>query len=235
MSLLTLTQRFCERTNLNSPSTVMGTTDPQIKQIKALLEEEGADLSGRGDWQELTNEATHTTLAQENQGAIDTIASNGFRYIKNGTIWDRDLRLPVYVISDVDWQQVKATVVTGPRYQARIRGGDLISNPAPVAGNTWAFEYMSYNWLTDSGGTIYKEHFTDDGDLMLLPERILLAGLRWRWKKEKGLEYSEDFRTYEGLVKDALGRQGMRRVMNLGARPYTPAPKVFVPDGDWNV
>ena len=83
MSMLTTVQRFCGRTGLTVPATVYGTTDPQIRQILAMLEEEGDDLSKRGDWQELTFEATLTTLAQEDQGAISTIASNGFNYIKN--------------------------------------------------------------------------------------------------------------------------------------------------------
>ncbi len=54
MSLLTIVQRFCGRTNLTVPATVYGTNDPQIRQILALLEEEGDDLSKRGDWSELT-------------------------------------------------------------------------------------------------------------------------------------------------------------------------------------
>ena len=82
MTLLSVVQRFCQRTNISVPATVYGSTDPQVLQIMALLEEEGADLSGRGDWQALTNEATHTTVATESQGDIATIASNGFRYIE---------------------------------------------------------------------------------------------------------------------------------------------------------
>jgi hypothetical protein len=233
--MLSLLQRFAEEINVNSPSQIMGTTDPQIKQMKALLQKEVDDLSGRGDWQELVNEATHTTLAAENQGAIKTIASNGFRYIKNGTIWDRDLRLPVYVIDGTDWQQVKAIAVTGPRYQARIRGGDLISNPAPVAGHTWAFEYITWNSITDSTGTTQKQYFTADTDLMLLPEPIIEAGLQWRWKKQKGFEYSEDYRSYEIMVANALSRNGMRRSLDMSQRAYTPHPKFVVNDGNWNL
>ena len=235
MSLLSLVTRFAEEVNINSPTTVMGTTDPQIKQVKALLQKECDDLSGRGDWQELTNEATHTTIAVEDQGKITAIASNGFRYIKNGTIWDRDLRLPVYVIDGTDWQQVKAIAVTGPRYQARIRGGDLISNPVPTAGHTWAFEYITWNNITDSTGVTQKQYFTADTDLMLLPETILEAGLQWRWKKQKGFEYAEDFRTYEMMVKDALSREGMRRNLDMSRSAEAPHPQIYVPTGTWNL
>ena len=53
MSLLTIVTAFCERTNLPTPATVIGTTDQQVKQVKALLEEEGKDLSKRGAWEGL--------------------------------------------------------------------------------------------------------------------------------------------------------------------------------------
>ncbi|MBT8450008.1 MAG: hypothetical protein KJO69_09975 [Gammaproteobacteria bacterium] len=304
MSLLTIVQRFAEEVNVNSPSTVMGTTDPQIKQIKALLQKEGDDLSRRGDWEVLVNEAIHTTgingtttltitdglidntatftdgliqvgntvtnkdtsvtstvtsinndtylsladdifqglsagenygINVEDQGSIDSIATNGFNYIRNDTIWDRSLRLPVYVIDATDWQQVKAVAVTGPRYQARLRGGNLLVNPIPTAGNTWAFEYVTKNWMTDSTGATNKQYFTNDGDLPLLPETVLEAGLQWRWKKQKGLEYSEDFRTYEIMVADALSRNGLKRAVNLSQTNATPQPKIYTPEGNWNL
>lgn len=234
MSLLTIVQRFCSRTGLAVPATVYGTADPQIRQIMALLEEEGNDLSGRGDWNELTFQATHTTTAAEDQGDIDSIATNGYRYIKNNTFWDRTLQEPVYgPLNDQDWQAIKAMTVTGPRYQWRIRGGHLLSNPVPTAGHTWAFEYVSWNWMTDSTGATYRQYFAADGDLPLLPEEILTLGLRWRWKKEKGFDYAEDFRTYESMVKDALGRDGGKRTLNMGGDGEGKTPRVFLPAGSW--
>ena len=233
--MLSLIQNFCRRTNIPVPVSVLGSTDEQVLQALALLEEEGQDLVTRGDWQELINEASHTTLAAEDQGSVDTIASNGFAYIKDNTIWDRDLRLPVYVIDGTDWQQVKAIEVTGPRYQARFRGNRLLANPIPVAGHTWAFEYVSENWILGADGTTYSQYFNLDTDTFLFSEKLLMMGLRWRWKKEKGLEYAEDYATYEKLVTQALGSDGMRRNINMGEGPYTPEPRVYVPDGNWNV
>ncbi len=302
MNLLVTVQRFCKRTNLDSPTTVIGNADPQVQQILSLLEEEGNDLTGRGDWQELTNEAIHATtgvtgtttsaasfflldtgatflsdnlaignavtnsdtgatstilaiihdgalalndeiftgiesysILTENQGAIKDIASNGYRYIKNGTFWDRTLELPVVVLDGVGWQQEIATRGTSFLYQVRIRGGDLIANPVPAVGHTWAFEYMTWNWITDSAGANPIQYFTDDTDLMLLPEAILMMGLRWRWKKEKGFEYAEDMRTYELLVANALSRDGMNKPLTMSKRRRNPRPKISVPDSSWNV
>ena len=235
MSMLDTVIRFCKRRNLDVPTTVSGSTDPQIRQILAILEEEGNELSGRGDWQQLTFEATHTTVATESQGDITSIATNGYRYIKNDTIWDRTSSLPIPVLSGTEWQQYKAASLSGPRYSARIRGDELIVNPVPTAGNTWAFEYVSWNWILGADGATYRQYFSLDTDTLLLPEPILLMGLTWRWKKEKGLSYAEDYNAYERLVKDALSRNGMKAKVNLGSRQATAQPKVLIPDGSWSV
>lgn len=237
MSLLTVVTSFCERVGLPVPTTVMGSTDTQVNQIRALLEKEGNDLSGRGAWQGITFEATHTTLALEDQGAMTTIATNNFRYIKNNTIWDRTDRLPVIgPLDGPEWQALKAMLLNGPRYRFRIRGNHMLVNPTPAAGHTWAFEYVSWNWITDSTGVTYRQAFSADTDLLLLPDVIALQGLEWRWRKQKGFDYAEDFRTYEVMVKDALGRDGGKPQIRMdGGGMNGPKPGIWVPTGSWSL
>lgn len=234
MALLQIIQYVCGRTNVPVPTSVMSlVSDTRILQMLRLLEEEGNDLASRGDWQSLTFEATHTTLATENQGSILTIASNGFRHIKNGTFWDRTAKLPIYgPLNDQEWQARKALTITGPRYCYRMRGWSLLSNPAPPAGSTWAFEYISKNWILGADGTTYKQYFTLDTDIIQIPEVLVIMGLRWRWKKEKGLEYAEDMRTYEMQVHDALSNSGGKAVLSMASEKYT-GPGIFVPDRSW--
>lgn len=237
MSLLTIVQRFCQRTNLPSPATVIGSTDTQVVQIKALLEEVGIDLNGRGTWQGTTRISTHTTTATEDQGAMATLSPNGFKYIKNQTIWDRTDRLPVIgPVDGQEWQALKAVVVTAPRYMFRILGGRLLSNPPPPAGHEWAWEYASENWIVGADGVTYKQYFTLDTDDVLLPETLLLQGLRAWWKKEKGLDYAEDFRMYETQVVDALNRDGGKPLLFMDQAEWRgPKPGIWVPSGSWNL
>ena len=236
MNLLEVVQQFCLRSAIPKPATVIGSTDTQVLQIQALLEEEGNDLAARGAWEFLTLEATHTTVATESQGAMTTIASNGFRHIKNQTIWDRTDRLPVIgPINSREWQGLKAVVMTGPRYQFRIRGGNLMVNPVPVAGHDWAFEYISKNWILGIDGTTYKSIFTLDTDTFLLPDTLLLMGLRWRWMREKGLDYSELFATYEAQIKDAIGRDAGKPVLHMDDTHRIASPGTFIPSGSWNL
>ena len=235
MSLLSVIQYVCGRTNVPVPATVLGTTDPQVLQMLRLLEEEGADLCPRHPWQGITNEATWSSTAAEDQGAITTLAPNGFDYIKNYSFWDRTARLPILgPLNDVEWQARKARGLTGPRYSYRIRGGHILINPTPMAAHTWVFEYASKNWILAADGTTYKQYFTLDTDTILLPEELVLMGLRWRWKKEKGLDYAEDFSTYEFQVKNAMGRDGGKTTISMvGGGRQDARPGIFVPDYNW--
>lgn len=235
MSLLTIVQHFCQRTKLPVPSAVMGNTDPQVLQFRALLEEEGQELAQRGWWEALTREATHTTLAQEDQGTIISIATNGFRAITNDTMWDRTDKLPVPLINSTAWQRLKATTGVSPRYRYRLRGGKLLLTPTPPASHTLAFEYLSKNWILGVDGTTYKELFTLDTDTLLLSEELMRLGLRWRWKKEHGLEYAEDFRTYETEVTNALGRDGGKPTLYMDGSQPRMRPGVIVPEYSWNL
>jgi hypothetical protein len=59
--------------------------------------------------------------------------------------------------------------------------------------------------------------------------------LRWRWKKEHGLEYAEDFRTYEGEVANALGRDGGKPILYQDGTAPRAKPGVIVPEYSWNL
>lgn len=234
-TLLSVVQDMCGRQNIPVPATVYGTNDTQVRQIMRLLEEEGNDLASRHPWERLTIEASFTTLAAADQGTIASIATNGFRSIKNETIWDRTTVLPVCgPMSAAEWQARQALSIVGPQYRYRIRGGHLLVSPTPPAGESWYFEYETKYWITDSGGSTYRNRFGADDDIILLPDDLTLQGLRWRWKKEKGLDYAEDMRTYEMQVKDAMGHDGGKPRLRMDGSANTRQPGISVPTGNWN-
>lgn len=233
MTLLELINKQLARSGLPSTSTVMGSSNDRVLQIKALLEEEGDSLAPRHPWQILTQEGTLNTLAIEDQGNINSYAP-GFAYIRNGTFFDRTDQLPILgPVSGDDWQDLKARVNTGPRYQYRIRNNHLLVNPVPAVGHKWAFEFQSKNWIIDVDGITRKAAFTADTDSILLPDTIVLLGLRWRWLSEKGLEYAEIFANYESTLKDAMSRDGGKAVLRSDNLSGYRTPGVFVPNGNW--
>lgn len=234
MTLLELVQRFCSRTGIPSPSFVVASTDAQVLQLKALVDEVCEDLCKRWTWTDLTEESTFTTLAAEDQGAIATLAPNGFLRILNETIYNRTLRLPLYgPMSARKWQAVKALPNAGPFYKYRIRGGHLLFNPAGTAGQTCAFEYASSFVVLASDLTTRKTYATADDDTFLLDATLILAGLRWKWKSEKGLPYAEEFSRYETLVADANGQDGTKPILDMGSPDASAMPGIFISPGSW--
>lgn len=229
MSLLDIVQDACDEIGISQPSAVIGNDSDQIRQMLALSNAEGKRLARRYRWQVLQKEATFTTLAAASQGDINTIASDGFLYVLNDTIWNRDTRRPVFgPLAPRDWQMLQASPITGPFDEYRIRGDLLLFEPTPTAGETCAFEYISKHWCESSGGT-GQEAWAADADVGRLDEGLMTLGLIWRWKKAKGFDYAEDFNEYEALVADAMARDGSKATLDLGGGITDFQPGIFVP------
>lgn len=234
MNLLQLIQAFCERTALPRPLAVMASTDAQVVQLRSLLEEVIEDLVCL-DWTVLVREATFSTVNTEIQGAITTIAPFGFRAILQDTIYNRSLRLPVFgPLAAAKWQARKALPTTGPFYMYRIREGNLYFSPTPGAGNLCAFEYYSKLAVIPASSPP-SATLVADSDTFLLDSKLLLAGLRWKWKSEKGLDYAEDFARYQSLLQTILGADGTKPALSLdmGNEGSSMQPGIFVSPGSW--
>jgi hypothetical protein len=215
MSLLTLIQSVATELNINSPSAVVGNTNKQIIQLLRLANNEGKQLATRYRWQVLKNESTFSSVATESQGAMTTLAGTDFGWIANDTVWNRTSNRRMYPVDDVQWQQMKSSGITGPLEYFRIRGGNFIVIPTMTASQTVAFEWVSKNWCQSSGGTA-QSAWAADTDTGKLDEDIMASGVLWRWKKAKGLDYAEDFQTYERLVADAAVRDGAKKHIYMG-------------------
>lgn len=234
LSCLQIIQTACKRIGIVSPNAAVTSTDQQIIQLVSICEEEGQELAARFSWQALQAEATFTTLAAELQTSLATCAP-GFNFILNNTIYNRTLQRPVFgPSSPQEWQADKSAQFSGPWASFRIKGGSIYFYPAPSAGDSCYFEYSSRNWIsTSAGGT--SATWTDDADTPLLDDQLITLGTIWRWKKTKGLDYAEDFATYERRVTDATNRDSGKPVLCMDGAARGVKPFVVVPTGPWSI
>lgn len=233
MDLRGLVTEFCARTGLPKPPQIQGSKDAQVAQIVALLNELSEELVSRNIWSFLTREAVFVSVNTEDQGALSDIAPFGFVSMLQNTIFDRTNRLmTIGPIEPHNWQYLKASSQTGPVSSYRINNGRLFLYPAPPAGHTYAFEYRSSFSVFDQTGSVYRDQFQLDKDKSLFSDAILLAGLRWKWKAEKGLGYAEDFRRYEEMLANACARDGTKPALSL-SQNASGMPYVIVPPGNW--
>lgn len=221
ISLLSLIQYTCNLLAIPAPVTVTGSTDTQVLQLYALANEEGHELARRQDWQALTFEHTFNTLATPEQP--DAVPDDWDHFIAN-SFWDRTTVRPVLgPITPQQWQAIQAyPQINGVYLSFRERDNTFLMTPTPAAGDLIAYEYVSLDWAVGAD-TVRKPQFTSDTDTTVLPERIFELGLRWRFRKSKGLDYSEDFRTYEQEVQKLEARDGGNGMLDIAGRSlYDP-------------
>lgn len=237
--LLSEIQEFCEDMTLPIPQSVIGNQDPQVIQLKALLFRAGQSIAIRHEWSALTFEKVHTTLAQENQGNIFTLTAGNltataFRKLKDQTVWDRTDRLPVAPIDAIDWQGLKGVASVSPRYRYRLWQYQLFLTPTPPAGHSLAFEWVSRWWIQSESGAI-KRQFTADTDSFLIERELLKLSLTWRWKKEKGLDYAEEYEEFEARLAEMTAHDTPHEVLYQDQQEHEAKPGLSVPAYSWNI
>lgn len=232
MNLLQLCQRFAQRTGLPVAMTVFNGS-PVYLQIATLLDEVLDYLTTQHSLVQLRKQAVFTSVDGENQGVLNQIAPGFLRFCK-GSFFDRARRLEVSgPLSPREWQAQKALAVSGPYSWFRVIGEDLCLLPNAGAGHELAFEYQSSYAVYDSDTGEFKQYVTKDQDLLVLPDTLLLAGLRWRWKAEKGQDYAEEFRAFETLATSYdMVDKGARALMMDGSQD-SARPGIIVPSGNW--
>lgn len=230
MSLLTIIQRTAVLLSIPSPSVVVGSSDSQVQQLFGLANEEGEELAKSHDWQALKRQQTFLALAQEEQTGV--VPSDLDHFISNSFYNRTTQREVIGPITPQLWQAIEAQPQLNRVFLAfRMRDNSFLITPTPSADETVAYEYVTLNWATAANGD-EKAEFDADTDTTSLSERLIRLGVRWRFLKSKGLNYSEDFDTYQRALQIEQARDGGSTKLNFtGANYYNVL--VNLPEGNW--
>lgn len=231
MSLLTLVQSVASKVGVNRPSTVISNNAIESLQIQDAVNEAGVEVLRAHDWQVMRREQTFTSVATETQTSMVPAALD--RFISD-SFWNRSQVRPFKgPVTPQEWQYLKATTVVPVNEVFTVRGGNILILPTPTAGDTFAYEYISNRWRTNSGGTEIAA-FSADTDLVVLEERLIALCATWIYKKSRGLPWEGDYEQYAGQLYLAKVAEGPRTVINfIGYGPKRPG--VAVPEGTWNL
>lgn len=230
MSLLTIVQNACEDLGIASPTSVAGNTGEQVIQLLAIANREGRDLASRHPWSKLMKNTTWTMATAEDQGLLNSaVVSDGdFGSILPETMFNRTKTQPIVEnLNQTEWEARQAYSIEGVWTRYKIQGGKLYLYPAPSTADTGAFAYKSTHWCESSGGT-GQTSWSADTDIGRLDEDLMSLGIVWRWLKRKGLDYAEDFNTYEQRVLSAMARDGQKARLSLGENYKAIGPGVTI-------
>lgn len=234
MSLLTIIQGAATELKLVSPATVIGSTDPNAPQLLALANKEGKELTRRFDWQVLLKEANFTTVANEQQTTLANVGAQDFDHIIDETMWNRSMNWRVLgPLQPDEWQRKKASAAQAAIGNwFRIRGDSILFFPVPTAGDQIYFEYGSKNWCQSEAGEA-QDTWLADSDVALIDEEAIRLGIIWRFRKAKGFDYGEDFRTYEAALEAIFGADAGRSSVSMLGEPEMLG--THLPEGSWNI
>lgn len=168
-----------------------------------------------------SSSSTNTTLAF---GQEAYALPSDFEHIINGTFWDRGYRWQVQgPLTPQEWQVLKSGLSpTGPRRRFRFFGGSVHLDPIPYDSNLLVYEYYSNSFCLAADGTL-KTLFTLDTDTYVLPDDLLIQGMIWRWRRAKGLDYSQEYESYTNAMGRELARDAAARILPLSMdQPAVP-------------
>lgn len=233
MTLLELVQQFSLREGLPVPAVVATSREKGPLLALGLLNEELDDLTEVYNWTGTVREATFTSVAASDQGAITTHAPYGFLTILNRTFFDRTDQRPMFgPLSPGQWQVEQAMATSQTFYHYRIQRGHIYTEAAMPAGHTMAFEYSS-NYAVEDAQGVPKRYFTADTDVPVISDTLLLRGLKWRWLRKQGLPYEEQELQHITMARLAFAKDGTKPVLDMGGGCREPKPGIVVPDGNW--
>jgi len=195
MSLLSIIQDATDIIGIDKPVSIIGNTGTTASQMLAMLTMSGRMLARRHAWQALMNEHVFSTAASTESYALP---GDYDRHLDD-TAWDRTNFWNIRgSLTPREWQIRKSGLVpTGVRRRFRVKGGLVFIDPIPTTIDSLVYEYISRNWITDSAGANPASAFVADTDLTIFSEPLMTLDLIWRFKKEKGFDYAEDFRDFE--------------------------------------
>lgn len=235
MNLLAIAQEAADRIGLARPSVIVGSLDPQIRQLLSLSSEDGRDLARRHDWQAMQLERTFTATATEVQsGAFPA----GFDRVIPETFWNRTrTRRVVGPLTPQRWQAMQSGLINVLPWDAwRQRGSELLITPAPIAGDQMAFDYVTKFWCSGAGETSPTQlAWANDTDIPYVDDELMIIGLVWRFKKSRGLDYGEDFSAYETRLASLAGTDAGMAPLNMGQEGGSVLADPSSTDGSWPI
>lgn len=214
MSILTATQDAMLLCGLPQPSGVVSNPDTTVAKFLAFAQVE-ADITGSDyNWRNMN---IALTLTGDGTTTLFALPADFERPLQSNFLFSTKYpSIPLQgPVSSQELLALKALPVIPARPVWRLIGGTLEIWPALANGEVVNGEYRATNAIVSGDGLTRKPRWTSDSDYTLFPEVILRLALIWRWKQSKGLDYAEDFRTYQLEREKKAGHEAGARIISM--------------------
>jgi len=226
--------RAARQCSVDAPSSWVSATDAEHVELRDdFLLETVEDIAERVD---LPAPISASTVITGDDSTDYTLPSNFRRLQRDGraVFETSNQRRPLIpVTNDGEWTNIQEIGSTGAERYFHVTGYDgnfeINIYDAPSSADSITVHYVTNLWMATSGGTTGSA-FTDAGDVLLMPRRIVEAGIVWRFRERNGLPATAKRNEYEMLLNRLSLDSRSRHSVSFGAKATRKPWDVPVPD-----
>lgn len=222
MTILTVIQGAAALCNVAVPTAVVSNVDPDISQMLALAQLEGDESASEIDWRNLK---IGMQLTGDGSSTVFALPPDFDRIMPGFALFSSAYPMIPLTgpVTDAALNAMKVFPVKPVRPVWRFIGNGLEVWPALAVNEIVSGEYRSNYWILSVDGSTRKSTFAADGDSCLVPEAVIKLGVVWRWKQAKGLDYAEDFRSWNNARARIAGHDSGNATVEMAGDLSFPA------------
>lgn len=186
MKIIDIVNAVCDVVKLDQFDSVYGSNDESAKTMVTLATEAGSEIARRVDWRDMV-----MTFTAPSSPA--TFPDDFERVIRGGSVMTATGDFVRPVTNRGQWSFIKANPSSQPYYFLSELGIEFAPAAAAVGASLL---YLSDTWVKVAGGTTSNMIQSDD-DETVFPSELLMKNLIWRWRRHKGLDYSDQLAEFE--------------------------------------
>jgi len=194
MSLITATNEVADLVSLDRFTAIAGSANPDAKTMQTIAQEAGEEIAHRVHWNKLVKSAniadTPYTMPEDYHRPVP------------GSLIITALGVFVRPITNTGEWAVLSRVGSLQPYYFR-SGGTLDIVPLSAAENA-TLNYVSGHFVAKVSGADFRPSFESDDDTTVFNEDLLVKNMVWRWKRQKGLDYTDDLAEFEAMLQSEI-------------------------------
>lgn len=197
MTVETVLQNVLLEIGLDVPNPQVSGDSYEMRQVRKFINDAGKDIARRTEWSLMKKDwlIAGNVLAADLPPDFQEMVETGAARI------NREGYHPIRAVVDEElWGLMAVRPSSQPHYH--LSGGRLLFSPTlPPEGAV--VRYISSNWVEG------RDHVSQNGDNLLIPERLVEKGAIWRWKRQKGLPFDDVLAEFEAdLIADIKADRG---------------------------
>lgn len=207
MSLLSICKSVLAETGWPVLSTIASNSDATAQQIFAIANTELEALSELFNWPHLEVEYAFNTIA--NQAVY--LWPSDFRVLAPQSVFNASEYYELKGSTGLQFWELLKYGKLGQLNRARYRavfplgapGIEITPAPKGIAGLVAV--YYSDEYARNATG-VSVERYSTDSDVAKVPERYIKLGVKWRFRRAKGLDYSAELAEYNNTIQTQFAK-----------------------------